>query len=284
MRHFACAGTSKRIKDYLRKKADKTQAELREAKQKIAVKDDALSEMRPKYREMRTMLQRAWGLLQNKNVRVPEDMVNAYASIISPDLNVWQTRKTSKKGAAAGKQDKNESQTKAKGKGKEASKDTRAQKKKDGDKGKKKEGEKKSKPEKIKFLLHTQNGKTYDLAFPLSDQDSEASDCETEAEPEPQAETNKQPSQASKKHKATSMDESASKKRRIEEASEEAEGEVVEKAVEPELEGIPQPSKKRKGGGMEALVAKKARVESEFESELEEGEIGEGLEEGEIEE
>jgi hypothetical protein len=80
------------------------------------------------------------------------------------------------------------------------------------------------------------------------------------------------------------MDELASKKCRIEEASEEAEGEVVEKAVEPESEGIPQPSKKRKGVGMEAPVAKKARVESEFESELEEGEIGEGLEEGEIEE
>jgi hypothetical protein len=157
-----------RVNDYLREKADKTQAELREAKQKIAVKDEALSGMRPEYREMGNMLQRAWGLLQNKNVRIPKDMANAYASIMSPDLDDWQTHKISKKGAAAGKQDKNESQTKAKGNGKgnEASKDTRAQKKKDGDKGKKKEGEKKSKQEKTNFLLHTQNGKTYDFAIP----------------------------------------------------------------------------------------------------------------------
>ncbi|KAF1914925.1 hypothetical protein BDU57DRAFT_579531 [Ampelomyces quisqualis] len=275
-----------RINHHLRKKANKTQTELREAKQKIAIKDDVLSEIRPEHREMRTMLQRAWGLLQNKNVRIPEDMTKAYASIMSPDLHDWQLRKHSKKATINGKQDKNESQTTAncKSKGKEVAKGTKQQKKKHGDKGKEEKDEKQGRPEKVNFLLHTQNGKTYNLAVPLGDQDSEASD--TDEESEPAAEAEKQTSQPSKKRKATSTDESGSKKRRIEETSKEAEAEVLDKDKDPEAEAIPQPSKKRKGSDMEAPMAKKIRVEhdSEPEPELEEGDIDKGLEEGEIEE
>jgi hypothetical protein len=76
----------------LKKSADQAEAKLREAKAQIAVKDDALSEMRAEYPAMRKLLGRTWGFLKSKQINIPRDLRMAYNALMVPDWHDWQGR------------------------------------------------------------------------------------------------------------------------------------------------------------------------------------------------
>jgi hypothetical protein len=83
----------------LKKSADQAEAELREAKAQlheakaqIAVKDDALSEMRAEYPAMRKLLGRTWGFLKSRQINIPRDLRMAYNALMVPDWHDWQGR------------------------------------------------------------------------------------------------------------------------------------------------------------------------------------------------
>jgi hypothetical protein len=111
-------------------------------------------------------------------------------------------------------------------------------------KGKAKEDEKKSEPEKTPFRLHMHNGKTYDLAKPLADQDSEAEDSD-----DPDVSVSK-------------FDPPVFKKRK----GDESDADVSDPSVsKPGRSG----SKKRKAGHMEGPTAKRLKfIEIESDDDL----------------
>jgi len=67
------------------KDANGTKAELRLLKQKMAVKEDALEEMRADYSKMRKVMQRAFGLLEQRKVKIPEDLKAEYDKLMEQD-------------------------------------------------------------------------------------------------------------------------------------------------------------------------------------------------------
>ncbi|OAL06566.1 hypothetical protein IQ06DRAFT_208658 [Phaeosphaeriaceae sp. SRC1lsM3a] len=164
-----------RVNAHLRKSNKELQGALRQAKKKLAVKDDALSEMRAEYPEMRHLLQRAMGLMKDRS-NIPANFKKAYSTIMSENKNDWQPRLGTKKYPR-----------------------TSAEKK---EKVKEKKDEKKKEPEKTKILLHMDHGKTYDLSKPIADQESEV----REAEPEPAP---------SKKRKCGVLEASETKRARV---------------------------------------------------------------------
>jgi hypothetical protein len=147
-----------RVNAHVKSNRNRAQAELRDARKKIAVKDDALSEMRKEYPQMRTVLQRTWGLLKSRDISVPDDLRKQYDSAMEPDAHFWQKKMVEKK----------KDEPKPKGKGKK--------------KDEVKEPEKKE--EKTTFLLHVESGRKYDLGKPLAEQDSDGGESEHESEPE----------------------------------------------------------------------------------------------------
>jgi hypothetical protein len=238
-----------RVNAHLRKTASSVQADMREMRKKMAVKEDALSEMRSDYPEMHEVLQRIWGFLKNQNVKVPHDLRKAYEALMMPDGHDWQryrsgkrdVRLTKEQADARKNKDKAEAQKKkeqTKGQGKDKAK---GQVK---GKGKAKEDEKKSEPEKTSFRLHMHNGKTYDLAKPLADQDSEAEDSD-----DPDVSVSKPDPPVFKKRKG-----------------DESDADVSDPSVsKPGRSG----SKKRKAGHMEGPTAKRLKfIEIESDDDL----------------
>ncbi|EAT88680.1 hypothetical protein HBH56_065010 [Parastagonospora nodorum] len=172
-----------RLNAHAKKDKDRVQAELREAKKQMAVKDDALSEMREEYPEMRRILVRAFGLLKARNVDVPEDLSEAYRAVMDAERHV--KKNTVRRNAP---------------KAREVVVVKEVRKEED---------------RKTPFLLHMQNGKVYDLEKPLAEQDSEEEDSESESESEPPV--------VSRKCKGAEMDMSVAKKARVEGEMEEGE-------------------------------------------------------------
>jgi hypothetical protein len=119
-----------RINAHLRKSANSVQADVRGMKQKMAVKDDALSEMRSEYPEMRRVLLRTWKLLESENVKVPDDLRRAYDTLTTLNGHDWQAHKGRRRGVRLRK----EGQAKAK-KDKDNA-EPQKKKKKEQDKGK----------------------------------------------------------------------------------------------------------------------------------------------------
>lgn len=185
-----------RVNAHVRSDRNRAQAELREARKKVAVKDDALGEMRPEYVKMRRMLERAMGLLKSRKIDVPEEFGRGYDDVMELDMHDWQGRKGVKKWLK-----KKEAEAKGKGKKKENLKDT----------------EKKG-PEKMPFLLHVETGRKYDMSKPLADQDSDGGGSEQEPEPE-------LPVVSKKKRKGGDMEGPMAKKARTDDLEE---GEIVE--------------------------------------------------------
>jgi hypothetical protein len=188
-----------RINAYLRKDVKGAHGDLRLAKKKMATKDDASSEMRAEYPVMRKLLKRAWGMLASRKVDVPEDMRRTYEKLMDVDWCDWQVKK-----------DRN----------------VRSKEKMGGKKSEKTEGkengQKKNESDKTMFLLHTQQGKTYDLRKPLEEQDSEGEQSELEPEPKPE-------SLPSKKRKAFDTEGPVAKKVKLSEIEEDyEEGEIHE--------------------------------------------------------
>jgi hypothetical protein len=177
-----------RVNAHAKKDKDRVQAQLREVKKQMAVKDDALTEMREEYPEMRRILVRAFGLLKARNVDVPEDLSEAYRAVMDVERHV-------KKNAGRRNAPKARKVVVVKGVRKEEDKKT-------------------------PFLLHMQNGKVYDLEKPLAEQDSEEEEEEEEEESEPE------PPVVSRKRKGGEMEMSVAKKARVQ--GEIEEGEVDE--------------------------------------------------------
>lgn len=185
-----------RINTYLKKDANSARADLRQLKKKHAITGDALEELRPEAKEMRKVLDRAWKLIESRKIKIPEDLALAYASLNAKDGHDWQARKGGKVDTRLTKQEEDE-------------KRREFERKKSGkkDKGKAKEKpEKKEEPVKANFLLHTDEGRTYDMRKPLADQDeveddddeddSNASHAEPEEsgdKPEPHTEPSSEP-------------------------------------------------------------------------------------------
>jgi hypothetical protein len=127
-----------RVNAHLRKSANSVQADVRGMKQRMAVKDDALSEMRSEYPEMRKVLQRTWKLLESENVKVPNDLRRAYDTLTTLDGHDWQAHKGRRRGVRLTKEGQAEA--------KKEKDNAEPQKKKEQDKGKgkgkaKKDGE-----------------------------------------------------------------------------------------------------------------------------------------------
>lgn len=184
-----------RTNAHLRKSSKEVQGALREAKKKLAVKDDALSKMRAEYTEMRHLLHRAHSLMKGR-INIPADFRKAYNAIMSEDMYDWQPRLGTKKYPRTSAEEKKKSQD-----GKE-----------------KKEEKEKAKPEKPKILLHMEHGKAYDLSKPIADQEAEADEGEVgEAVPR---------MSPSKKRKSTVLEASETKRARVD--SDLEEGEIEE--------------------------------------------------------
>jgi len=137
-----------RVHAHVRKDKARVQAELREVRKQVAVKDDALAEMREEYPEMRRVLGRAFGLLRSRGVDVPRDLGEAFDAVMRGE----RRRKAVVK--------RHLPKT-----GKVVKEEVR--------------GEVKKTP----FLLHMQNGKVYDLEKPLAEQDSKEEGESEEDEP-----------------------------------------------------------------------------------------------------
>lgn len=190
-----------RVNAHLRKSNKELQRALRQAKKKLAVKDDALSEMRAEYPEMRHLLQHAMDLMKDR-ANIPANFKKAYSAIMSEDKYDWQPRLGTRK------YPRTSAEKNVKGKGKEKVKE----------KVKEKKDEKKKEPEKTKILLHMDHGKTYDLSKPIADQESEGVEDEVrEAEPEPAP---------SKKRKGGVLEASETKRARVD--SDLEDGEIEE--------------------------------------------------------
>lgn len=78
-----------RINAHLKKGINGARGELRLDKKEKTVKEDALAEMP----EMRKLLQRAWGLLEQRKIKIPQDLSDAYEALMAPDHGDWQARK-----------------------------------------------------------------------------------------------------------------------------------------------------------------------------------------------
>ncbi|KAH7401808.1 hypothetical protein DE146DRAFT_780020 [Phaeosphaeria sp. MPI-PUGE-AT-0046c] len=177
-----------RINAHLRTANKEVQETLWEAKKKLAVKDDALSEMRAESPELRHLLQRAMSMMKEM-VNIPADFRTAYSAIMLQDMHDWQPRLGTKKYYR-----------------------TSAQKK-----GKGKAKEKKAKPEKTKNLRRMDHGKTYDLSKSIANQDQGVEGEVSKAKPEPAP---------SKKRKGTVLEASEPKRARV--GSDLEEGEIEE--------------------------------------------------------
>lgn len=148
-----------RINGYLRRSIQHAKDALRECdqvKKKQAVIGDALDELRDETRKTRGLLERAWGLLEQRNVKIPADMKITYDALKTRDAHDWQARKGLKHGARL--MDKNIRKQQQSRKGAKAKDKTK----------KKKEGE-----QAIIFLLHTHEGKTHNLRDQIADNNTD---------------------------------------------------------------------------------------------------------------
>jgi hypothetical protein len=71
----------------LKKTLNQAEADLRQAKIQLAVKEDALDEMRTEYPVMRKLLERTWGILNSERTYtpIPSDMSTAYDALMAPE-------------------------------------------------------------------------------------------------------------------------------------------------------------------------------------------------------
>ncbi|KAG9196663.1 hypothetical protein G6011_01784 [Alternaria panax] len=75
-------------------------------RQRQAVQEDALKEVRDELPATRQMLKRVWGLLEQRNVKIPGDLKADYHALETRDTHDWQPKKgnkTQKSAEAMGK-------------------------------------------------------------------------------------------------------------------------------------------------------------------------------------
>jgi hypothetical protein len=144
-----------RMNAYIRRDLAQVRQEVRDDKKKKAAREDALAEMSRELPATRKMLERAWGLLQSRKVKIPDDMKTAYEALMAKDPHDWQANKGPKaqKGAAKVKKQPDKPMTKA---------EKAAQAKAKQDKSEKKQ---------TTFLLHEPDGETYDARKPITTAD-----------------------------------------------------------------------------------------------------------------
>lgn len=76
---------TKRINALLREKLNIMRVELRTSKQKQAVVEDALSEMRAEHRPTRALLVRLWSYVEDQEIRIPHNLRVRYAALLEGD-------------------------------------------------------------------------------------------------------------------------------------------------------------------------------------------------------
>lgn len=171
------------INGYLRKDLRNAKDDLRladEFKKRQAVREDALEEMREDLLKTQRMLERTWGYMEHRNVKVPADMKAAYNALKTRDLHDWQPQMGMKKNRKQPLQEMKSSDASSKQKQK-------ATKKK-----------KKASEHQTTFLLHTDEGTTRNLRDPVidsytdDDTDNEAKSHPNEINDAPSDETLKQ--------------------------------------------------------------------------------------------
>jgi hypothetical protein len=82
-----------RINGFLRRDLAEVRDQIRTDRKEKAVREDALAEMRHELPATRNMLERAWGLLQSRKVKIPDDRKTAYEALTAKDPHDWQSNK-----------------------------------------------------------------------------------------------------------------------------------------------------------------------------------------------
>jgi hypothetical protein len=149
-----------RINAFLRRDIQQARDEIRKNRtnrQRQAVQEDALKELREELPATRQMLERVWGLLEQRKVKIPDDVKADYQALKAKDLHEWQPRKgvkTAKSAAAKGKK-VDKPNTKAERKAERKRVDELHKKLQEG------------KNRQTTFLLHTPDGDVYDARKPI---------------------------------------------------------------------------------------------------------------------
>lgn len=85
-----------RINGHIRRDLRKIKDDLQlaeEFKKRQAVREDALEEMREELLKTQKLLERTWGYLEHRNIKVPTDMKAAYKALKMRDFHDWQPQK-----------------------------------------------------------------------------------------------------------------------------------------------------------------------------------------------
>ncbi|KAI8936064.1 hypothetical protein NX059_007564 [Plenodomus lindquistii] len=168
-----------RVNSYLRRDRKQAQEELRRERASFhsrqAVLEDAIAEMRVDYPETRMILDRAWKLLEERNIRIPPDMKIAYHVLQEPTKHDWQARNGYRVDTSLMKTTPHPKKEKVKTK---RSRDKVQKKKEEGNEIQNQTEHEKEKP--MNFLLHTSEGRTYDLRNPAEDEYSDDADNESD--------------------------------------------------------------------------------------------------------
>ncbi|KAI4678313.1 uncharacterized protein J4E88_006834 [Alternaria novae-zelandiae] len=149
-----------RINAFLRRDLQQARNEIRKNRvdrQTQSVQEDALKELRDELPATRQMLERLWGLLEQRKVKIPDDVKADYQALKTKDSHDWQPRqrvRTVKSVVAKGKRiEKPKTKTERKAERQRV------------DKLHKRLEEGKAKQ--TKFLLHTPDGEMYDARKPV---------------------------------------------------------------------------------------------------------------------
>lgn len=151
--------TNSHIRNDLRKAKDELRLAV-QFKKRHAVREDALEEMGEVLLKTQRMLERTWGYMEHRNVKVPADMKAAYKALKTQDFHDWQPKERMKRNATQPLQEK---------KNQNATRKQRQKAKK-----------KLANEHQATFLLHTDEGTTRNLRDPVvhtyTDDDTDADD------------------------------------------------------------------------------------------------------------
>jgi hypothetical protein len=204
------------LNSHLMKTESRIQADLRMVKQKMAVKDDALSEMRAEYPAARKFMRRAWELLQKEEINIPDDMQMAYRALMTPDGHDWQRKLGLGKDTCISAKNRGKSRKESakvqKQTEKVEAKETVGKSELQTGEGKAKNKEEKegvvvnTEPEESNYLFRTHQGRMHDMGAPPTNQNLDS---------EPTGSEPKTPLRPFNKRKATGMEGPIVKKPRI---------------------------------------------------------------------
>ena len=149
-----------RINAFLRRDLQQARNEIRKNRvdrQRQPVQEDALKELRDELPATRQILERLWGLLEQRKVKIPDDVKADYQALEAKDSHDWQPRqgvKTVKSVVAKGKRIENP-KTKTERKAERQQVDKLHKRLEEG------------KAKQTIFLLHTPDGEMYDARKPI---------------------------------------------------------------------------------------------------------------------